>query len=543
MRAFFSSLVHQLKDFWSGLTKRERNRFAVLTALIVLLGTGAAYLLGRTEYGVLYQNLEAKEAGEVLAALEEMGVSVRTEGAGTILAPREQVGELRMRLSAEGYLSQNYLPDIYSAGSSGMGRTAQEQLVYYTYQKQADIRRAILQMDKVEECVVLINMAKESSYVWDPNAQPTSASVLLEIRRGELLENGEANAIAALVSTALPGLSYENIHLVDSKMNQYHLGAPSAEGGGAQEIGKQFELENMVRDRLQKQVLNLLSPVFGTDRVNASVNVRLNFDRERIQSVEFSPPEGMDSEGLVISMSELYENARDGSTAGGIPGTDANGMGAAQYPYGDLGEDEYYSKVLREMNYEINETTTEVERAQGVIKSLSIAVLVDSEAVGEDHTADVTTLVAQALGVNENYVSVRRLPFQSDPNPYAELLAEQRASERQIRMWEMAQVLIKAAVIVVLALLLFLMVRSVLKAREDRERVILMPGGAQEGEVPVGIDYLAGEGEDGPEEENFYADVKLSAKSAGIEQLERIIDKNPQAVAMLLRNWLSEEAK
>ena len=42
---------------------------------------------------------------------------------------------------------------------------------------------------------------------------------------------------------------------------------------------------------------------------------------------------------------------------------------------------------------------------------------------------------------------------------------------------------------------------------------------------------------------DFEVSLGWRRQYCGIEQLERIIDKNPQAVAMLLRNWLSEEAK
>jgi flagellar biosynthesis/type III secretory pathway M-ring protein FliF/YscJ len=51
-------------------------------------------------------------------------------------------------------------------------------------------------------------------------------------------------------------------------------------------------------------------------------------------------------------------------------------------------------------------------------------------------------------------------------------------------------------------------------------------------------------GEDGDPElakEKAIAELELKAKAETIDQLEKFIDKNPNAVAQLLRNWLSEE--
>jgi len=41
--------------------------------------------------------------------------------------------------------------------------------------------------------------------------------------------------------------------------------------------------------------------------------------------------------------------------------------------------------------------------------------------------------------------------------------------------------------------------------------------------------------------ESELEEIEINQKSAGLEQIERFIDKDAASVAQLLRNWLSEE--
>jgi len=57
----------------------------------------------------------------------------------------------------------------------------------------------------------------------------------------------------------------------------------------------------------------------------------------------------------------------------------------------------------------------------------------------------------------------------------------------------------------------------------------------------MGIDYIAGDDDEVTDISRFEEEVELQTKSTGLEQIERFIDKDPVAVAQLLRNWLTDE--
>lgn len=531
MRKLLDSISKALKSFFEKLTKKEKIRLAVLAAVIIVLSIIIATVLGRTQYGVLYTGLGEADAGNILSALEGMGVDTKTQGSGTILVPEERISELRMRLSAEGYQSGDFDYSIFQ-NASGFGTTDLEKQTYLQFQLQANLRDYIMKMEKIEDCAVLVNLPKESSYVLSSNSEPASASIYIKVKGGGTLASSEANAIAETVSKAIPGLKTENIRIVDSKMHLYTIGELDLSNSSAG-MTQQFELENQFEEQLELQVQNLLTPVYGAGSLEAAASVTLNFDDEVVESVEFSPPIEGETDGIIVSMSELYENSRTVTDAEGTVGTDSNGVGTVEYPYGTLGEDELYSKVLKEANYEINQTTTQIQRAKGTIRDLSIAILIDSEAIAEDYTENVRSLVSKAIGVSEAYISVERLPFQLTDSEFDAQLAEQNAYIKSVQFKETLNVVLKYAVILALILLAFIFIMSVAKMAMGgrKEETVLATGGS--------VDYMADE--DVTQEVSQYKDVDLNIKSDGVLQLEKFIEKDPAAVAQLLRNWLSDD--
>ncbi|NLO48651.1 MAG: flagellar M-ring protein FliF [Clostridiales bacterium] len=533
MRKLLDSITKSLKGFFDRLTKKEKVRLTVLAVVIIVLSIIIASVLGKTRFGVLYSGLSEADAGAILAALEDMSVETRTQGGGTILVPEERISELRMRLSAEGYQSGDFDYDIFQ-NATGFGTTDIEKQTYLQFQLQANLRDYIMKLERIEDCMVMLTLPKESSYVLSANNEPASAAVYIKVKGGGRLTGDEANAIAETASKAIPGLTAENISIIDFKMHLYTIGDQDFSGSSSG-VTRQYELKKEIEEQLEQQVMNLLAPVYGTGSLETAVNVTLNFDNEIVESIEFSPPIEDETEGIVISMSELYENSRTGTEGAGIAGTDSNAVGTAEYPYGALGENELYSKVLKEANYEINKTTTQIQKAKGTIKDLSIAILIDSETIDADYTDSVRNLVAKAIGVSNDYITVERLPFMRTNNELEEQLQEQSDYIKSIQFKETLAIVLKYAVIFVLILLAFIFVMSVIRAAfgKNEEEAVLVTGGS--------IDYITGDEEEEEETISEFQDLDLSKKSDGVMQIEKLIERDPEAVAQLLRNWLSED--
>ena len=512
--------------------KGKRLRFFVLVGLIIAIVIALTVFLNHKTYTVLYSGMEAAETGEVLSLLNEMGVDAKTEGEDTVLVPEGEVNEIRLELAAQGYPSTGVNDYSIYSSASGLGTTDSEKEVFYKYQLQANLRATILLMEKVENAVVNLDLGEDSSFVFSENEKPPTASVMLTLRDGEKLNEEEVKAITELVAASLAGLDSENIRIVDSQMTLYNTGDDDV---GVQSADTHLALQKNVQNQLQEQIVNLLGPVFGEDNVLAEVSVILDFDDKQTQSVEYFTPAGS-TEGIVVSMQELVEAITSNPEGDANPaGIDANGN-ASQY-LGTIGESDnaVYYNVSREVNYEINQTTTQIQEAQGQIEDLSVSVILNSSNI-DDYVDEVKNLVATAIGAAADKITVEMLPFtgsEAAQEANAAAAEEARQYQEQIMRNQQGAQTLRIVIIAIAALVIMLFLFSIIKMFRPQQVEAVGMGGL---DILVDDDGTITE-----EPEDVFKDIEIKDKDSNLAAIEDFIGKNPESVANLLRNWLNEE--
>ena len=578
MRPFMQNMSKQVGDFFRKMEKKARIRFTLLVMLVIVFAIVIVVVLNRTKYEVLVTTQSQAEAGEVYTALQTMNVPAKVEGT-SVLVPDNRASELRVVLASQGLFSNEVNYDWLDQ-ASGFSTTEDVRKKMLEITLGSEIRAAILMSDKIQDARVNVTLGKTSAFALSRSAQEPICSVTLMIRSGATLSNQEAQTIAEIVRTSVPGIKYEYISITDSKLNYYQVGDGNVDLGV--EIQSRIAMENLLKQQMQQQIEQLLTPIYNAYNVKVQPFVVLDFDSINIEKIEFSPPIPGEMDGIVRSSSELWELQRVAGVAEGIPGTDTNGMGSTEYPYGTLSDGEEYKKALIEKNYEIDQTITTIEKARGTIRELSISVLINSDAVEGDFTDQVTNLVSKAIGCRVENIAVERVPFAYREKTMEEIAAEWEEIERQTRMRELMQTIIIWAVILILGLAFMALIRSIVKSVKEPEpqqeaatadagtgtmvdytaggyaqgmygqggydqgmygqggydQGMYGPGGYDQGMYgPGGYDQGMYAGQDGGQD----PEIELNTKSPGLEQIEKFIDKDPGAVAQLLRNWLSDE--
>jgi flagellar M-ring protein FliF len=521
MSNFLNAVRRQITDFLKKTSKKQKIFFVIGAVAAIAVIVVLSAVLGREEYVVLYSGMNEAEAGEVMSMLGDMGVEARAQGPGTILVPAGNADELRMRLASEGYPKSGLNYDIF-AGSTSLGTTDLQTQTYLQYQLQENLRATIMKLDRVEDCVVIINMPSESLFVLSSDEKEASASVMLKVKGGGTLKDEEVKAISHLVLKSVSGLKPENISIVDSSMTLYDVTGESRE----EYTTTQYELTQLTKDTYKQQVLSVLTPVFGEENVSATVNVVLNFDQQTVSAVEFKPPNQNSDEGLAVSLEELYEKTRGEGSAEGVAGTDSNGVGVPEYVIDDSNIDEFET-ISRTVNYELNELQTQIVKQQGTIEKLSVAVLLNSGFGDEDYSESVTNLVSQAIGVDKQFISVESLPFFTKAGDDTTDVFQERASLiGSLKNKELIKTLIIAAAVVLICLFILKFVYSFFR---PRERIAALAGGNADGSLNDGSDI-----------QQELAEIALTSKNKNIEKIEKFVDRDPAAAAQLLRNWLLE---
>jgi flagellar biosynthesis/type III secretory pathway M-ring protein FliF/YscJ len=113
-----------------------------------------------------------------------------------------------------------------------------------------------------------------------------------------------------------------------------------------------------------------------------------------------------------------------------------------------------------------------------------------------------------------------------------DLFENQSSLANMLKNKDLLKTAIISATIIALFFLALRFARSVFSYRVEKP-VAVTPGG---GTVNVLL-------EDDTGEVKSLADIESVEKTPGADKIRKYIDKNPEAVAQLLRNWLTAEAR
>ena len=543
MLNFLQTIWRQMREFFAKLTRGQKIRLGVLGAILLTVIVVATILFSRVEYAVLYADMENADAAEVYALIEGMNTKVKSEPTGTnkttLSVPANQREQLRMQLAAQGYpksgTSNEYA--IYLSGT-GLTSSSETQRMMYMYQTQDNLRRSIITLAGIEDASVILTLKKESAFVIDRDTSTSTASVILTLAPDYVLSNEGVRSVAHVVSGGSPGLTPENVFIVDSNGRSYTYVSVGEEIEEPQfNLNDKYAAERAFEKELNEKVTNMLTPVFGPGKVFVQSKVTMNFDKVQIGQKNYSMVPDANEQEIAVSYRELRESiANAGDTAQGVAGLDENG-GSATYPVaGDAGDAGQYSRYEVEVNNALNEINTTIDKAPGYIEALTMSVLYDQpEDDEEDYTEHVQRLVMNAAGIkNKKDVTAQRMPIPTiDTAETANLgaqLVQQSERNQLIRLG-----LIALALIIVVALLAKLL-RDITKPKPIPvlETALVAENGAPMYDLMVGDE----EGEDGILD---LPEFEINTRHVTRERIEQLIEKDPESVAQLLRGWLSEE--
>lgn len=208
--------MEQMGNVWKGTSFGQR-----LIVIIVVMGFGfgfftLTYWVREPEYGLLYGDLGQKEAAEIVGYLRDSNINYKIKDNGsTILAPSNMIYELRMNLAKNSMPRGDVGFELFDKIKFGMSDLAQR--VNYRRALQGELSKTIAQLDGVEWARVQIVIPEPSLFVEDE--KPSTASVILKMRKRNGLNDAQIAGISHLVSTSVEGLSTENITITDSMGN------------------------------------------------------------------------------------------------------------------------------------------------------------------------------------------------------------------------------------------------------------------------------------------------------------------------------------
>jgi flagellar M-ring protein FliF len=527
----------RLQEKFAQLSTTQKLVFMVAVASAIALSIGSwLWLTQAPEYRVLYSNISDRDGGPVIASLQQMNIPYKmAEGGGAILVPGNQVYEVRLRLAAQG-LPKGSVVGFELMENQRLGTSQFLEQVNYQRALEGELTRTIQALSSVQAARVHLAIPKPSVFVREQ--QKPTASVLLTLHPGRVLDGAQVSGIVHLLSSSVPELSVKNVTIVDQSGN---LLSGSSDGGVQTGLNpSQLEYLRLLEQSLAKRIEDILSPMVGIENVRARVTADVDFSQSE-QTAEIFKPNGTPEEAAIRSQQSTETNGGAGQSATGVPGALSNQPpGAASAPItapagvpasaavGGTGGNAHKESTI---NYEVDKTVKVVRQAVGGVKRLSAAVVVNYRKI-TDKDGKVTTkpLTAQEMAqINDLVKDAMGFSAQRGDAVNVVNTSFSVAEELSIPLWKDQEVislgkeLLRNLVIVVIALLLFF---KVFLPTLKEIFAALPPPRAKEVEDAA----ETSEHREAARAQNAYEDNLRTAKE--------LAKSEPRIVASVVREWI-----
>jgi flagellar M-ring protein FliF len=509
------------------------------------------------DYRPLFTGLSDKDGGAVVAQLAQQQVSYKTEPGGTILVPANQVYDLRMKLASAG-LPKGSLVGFELLDKPSLGQTQFNERLNFQRALEGELTRTITALADVADARVHLAMPQQTGFFREQ--QKPSASVMLHLRGGRMLDRAQIAGIVHLVSSSVPELQPKAVSVLD----QTGKLLSNNEDGGDAGLGldaQQQQYKGQLEANLARRIEALLEPVVGAGNLRTTVTADLDFSQTEQTSEAYAPNQGASAvQTLRSHVVNESQNAAN-TTPTGIPGAVSNqppvpaqapinGQAAplqgAQQGAGAAGSGSSRRDETR--NYEVDRTVRVTRQASGEIRRLNAAVVINhrtstdprgrstTTALPEAEIERLTQLAREAMGFNEQRGDSLRLVNAAFVKPVVE--------EVSVPVWQQpwardlfSSGAVPFALVLVALIVVFGMVRPAIRAAYPPAVIIddRVAAGATLSEVVGDTPAL-------PAADPFgLPALEAPIDASKLEQARLFAQANPLAVANIVRAWMNGE--
>jgi len=356
--------IAEMRVLWGKIGINQKIALGVLlTALVAALSFWGSWN-SNDEFGLLFKNLRAKDAGEIINVLKADGIPYRVEDKGTaVLVPDDQVYDLRLKLAGQGLPGEGEGWTLFDQNRLG-GLSDFVQQVNHTRALQSELERSISRLRQIQWARVHIVEAKESLFI--DKKEPATASVLIKTRSGARLTDGEISGITHLIAGAVRGLTPENVTITD------HSGRQLSRPGGndtASLASNQLDYRRQVEEHLSNRATQMLERIVGPGKAVVTVSAEIDFSSSESHKIEYKSD-------ITKSKTETTKETT-APASGGEVGVQANAGGARA---GGGGSTSSTREERVEYMPPVPASETKLVEPGGKIKRLAAAVFVSAGA-------------------------------------------------------------------------------------------------------------------------------------------------------------------
>lgn len=522
-----TKLWRQAVEFWQSLEKSQKTRLYI-TSIVVALALGVSiFMLARPNIITLIKSDDQKQVSEMVTVLNDNKIwnSLDDSGTGILINARDK-SKARVALSSSG-LPKEGTTFADAISMIGISTTESDKKHIWRQQQISEIISNIKMLDNVEDATVNLAVPESSIFIVDGEDMPKPQAIVT-VKSKQKLTPAQVQGIVLIVSRSVEKLDPKNVSVVDGNTGialSDNISDDSLSAVNTQEemrVAREKEIRNKVLEQLG------YGPSDSFDSLTVTANVVLDFDKEKTQSKIITNPSGMDG-GAVVSSETQDETVKNG-TASGQPGLQSNPGTTTTYPTGTSGNSDYSNKTAK-TNFAYDETMRDQEKATGKLMPQESGLAISlwyGKKVADDTKMDqafidgIKLAASNATGIPAANIAVNKLKL-AQPDVVETTLND-----------TIKQLISDYGFFALMLLLIIGMLIMAIPRKKSQVPGVL---GEEMAAATAGVGpkfVIPDPGEPLPE-------IELEERSEIKKQIDKFVKQKPDAVAQLLRNWLSDE--
>ena len=419
--AFLKKFGTQVQSFWASLSLTRKITLGGVLALISAGMLSVFFIRNDSPLEYIFTDVSAEDTQSILTEFKRQNFTEYDIDSKGIKVPVERAAKLRMQLAQEG-LPSHGIVGWEKFDSQDFTRTEFEQNIHRLRAIQGELSRTITSIDGISSARVHIVNPRQSLFV-EEQKEPTAA-IYIKTKRNITLNDRQIKGIQHLICRSVEGLKPNNVTIIDHEGQM--LTKIESEDFASKMTKEMQSYKLSVEKDLESKIRGLVGRIAGADRVEAKVDVSVDFTQEE-QTISEVDPEKV---AVVSKTTQGASMEGNGLNPTGIPGSKSNIPGEQEQL--QLTTSKAQNKQESELiNYDVSKTIAKKTLPVGNIKRISAAVLVDgrqefpvdgSKPVFDPRSAEemkqIEEIVHKAIGFQQgrDEVTVTNMMFQMDPN-------------------------------------------------------------------------------------------------------------------------------
>lgn len=530
----FRAIINRIVEIWKSWTAKQKA-IIISSAAVVIIAIGIiAYVASRPTYDILRVCEDYSEMNTVTQLLTSNSINyVIDDGSLTVKVNKSDLTNAKMLIASNDIQPSGYT--FEDAMNSSFTTTESDRTKMYAHYLESKLKDDLEAMDGIKSASITVQIQDTTSSFY---ATTSEASVSACISTTKSLSDDAAETIANYLATAVGNSTTKNVTVVDTSGNTLFSGPSNASTNSGVSYSGKLKYKSQIESTTANSLRTGILATGLYDDAYITLNYNMDWDAVTTIATEYST-QGDDQ---AIFGSSYVETSKGTSGASGTPGTTSNDDDTTyNITTGDGSTTEY---TVNKYEYMPNSlvTTTVKDAGDIVYADSTLAVtLIKNMVYNEEEcerlgyldgitwdefkaqNADTQTLTVDqaiidnfAAGTAVDAANISVIAYQV-PWFYDKETSDVLSN---VTFW-----LQIALAVIILGVLAFVVIRSA------------APLTVNETEPELSVEEMLATTR---EKQPAVDDIDMQEKSETRKAIEKFVDENPEAVALLLRNWLNE---